>query len=200
MNRWILARTTRDNPSSDDVRDDLYDSLVRWSGQSVDIYWFSGDGVYVGAFDLVTIPRAERSPTGLPPFRYEDTIAFAQDVSLGPMPTIDSGGQPLLYFEVQFAYRGYHESLPWPVSRKLLAPGLPSPADQCPTGCDMMLYAAGTALQDAPPEKSLGELLSETSRRMTGQAASVLVWPALLGLGVVAAIAAGKHTIGNATS
>lgn len=195
INRWLFARTTRDNPNAETVREELYDAMVRWSGKSVDFYLFSGGGVYVGDFDLVKVVRAEKSDAqGFPPFHLSDRLTRSQDLPYGPLPTINAGGKPLVYFEVTFAYRGFLTDLPWPVAR-IGAAGM-TPLDRCPTSTDMMLFEVGQALADAPSEKSLADLLGETAKELSKGAAKFVFWPVALAIGLVGVVAWGRRTTG----
>lgn len=175
FNRWLVVRTTRDSPSSDKVRADLYDAMVRWSGEWVDVWLYSSGGVSVGHFDMVKIVRAEKG--AMPPFRLNKRLKRAQDLPCGPMPTINAGGKPLVWFEVEFVWRGYESTIPWPVARTLLAGTVPSPADACPIGADMMLYEVGVAGNEAPAEKSLIDKLAETSAQMSAGMGKIAFWP-----------------------
>lgn len=182
MNRWLLVRTVRDQPDADDVRKSLYDGMVRWSGQRIDFYWETARGTTIGDFDLVRILRAERKP-----FTLDQVERRREDLRFGPLPMLNPEGDPPVYLEIEFAYRGYVDSLPWPVAR--IGLGNVILADDCPSNADWMLLAVGKPLSAAPPERSLSELISESGRHAAASVGKALLWPALLVGGAVALLA-----------
>jgi len=181
VNRWILVRTTRDNPTPDDLKTTLAATFERWfEGTPLDPAFPFNGTTRSAAADLI---RLERSS--------QDRLTFAQPARRreelpGPTPMLTAGG--VVWLEVSFAYRGQLLSMPWPV-RTGAAVQLQSSAE-CPVGADWMLDSAAFPAADAPPEMSstdkaaatLGDTASNAGAAASGAAGKLLdsLWTPLL--------------------
>jgi hypothetical protein len=180
VNRWVLVRTTRDNPTPDDLKNTLAAVFVKWfDGTVLDpLFSFKGSTRSATA-DLIKLERVSKEPLSL------DNPARRREDLPGIGPTVAPG--ELVWLEVTFAYRGQQTDMPWPV-RTGAAMQLTSSA-QCPIGADWMLDAAQKPTLDAPPEQApsekAGEVLSSAAGVVTGGLFNVL-WLPLVALGAVA--------------
>jgi len=180
VNRWVLVRTTRDNPTPDDLKNTLAAVFAKWfEGTVLDpAFTFKGTTRSATA-DLIKLERVskERLPVDNPARRREDLPGLG--------PTVAPG--EVVWLEVTFAYRGQQTDMPWPV-RTGAAMQLTSSA-QCPVGADWMLDAAQTPTVDAPPEQTsgekAGEVVSTAADAMAGGLFNLL-WLPLAALGAVA--------------
>src|SRR5690242_5351690 len=160
VNRWVLARTTRDNPTPDDLRRTLAATFVKWfEGTPVDPVLSTHGTTRSGAADLI---RLERASTGA--LFFPHTAKRREDLA-GPLPLLKSGG--IVYLEVSFAYRGLVHDMPWPVRTGTTFVQLQSSA-QCPIDADWILDSVAVPGEDAPPKQSssekAGDVISETTR------------------------------------
>lgn len=181
VNRWILVRTTRDNPTPDDLKTTLAATFERWfDGTPLDPALPFNGTTRSAAADLIRLERVAK-----------DRLTFAQPVRRreelpGPMPTLSPGD--VVWLEVTFAYRGQLLSMPWPV-RTGAAVQLQSSAN-CPVGADWMLDSAAFPAADAPPEMSstekagaeLGDAASKAGTAASNTAGKLLdsLWTPLL--------------------
>lgn len=143
---WVLARTTRDNPTVDEVIMTARAVLVKWfDGVALDTM-FADAGKAVD--DVVVVAVSERPPV--------PSNADQRRESLDPVPLLAPSPVPPLYVTVRFNYRGYAQSLPWPV---WTATASPLRVDKlCPLSADWMLvWAKNTAELETAPEE-LGAL------------------------------------------
>lgn len=148
---WVLARTTRDAPTQD--------SLVT-TARAVMVKWFRGvptDVQFADAGDAVDDVRV-LSVSETPP---APKSGDQRRESLDPVPMIAAGKTPPLYVRVTFNYRGYVQSLPWPVWTATSSPFLSDKL--CPLDCDWMLVLARdvATLPVAPEEQSGLDKLSD---------------------------------------
>ena len=158
VNRWLLVRTTRDNPTPDDLKNTLAATFVRWfSGTPLDPAVPFDGTTRSGAADLIRLERVSKERLNLvhPARRFEELP--------GQLPSVAPGD--VVWLEVTFAYRGQLLSMPWPV-RTGAEIQLTSQAD-CPVGADWMLAAAAFPDTGAPDEMSTadkaGKALGDTA-------------------------------------
>jgi len=180
VNRWVLVRTTRDNPTPDDLKNTLAAVFVNWfEGTVLDpALTFKGTTRSATA-DLIKLERVSKERLSL------DNPARRREDLPGLGPTLAPG--EVVWLEVTFAYRGQQTDMPWPV-RTGAAMQLTSSA-QCPVGADWMLDAAQTPTVDAPPEQTSGEKAGEVVSTAADAAAGGLfnlLWLPLAALGAVA--------------
>jgi hypothetical protein len=141
---WVLARTTRDRPTQ---------ASVEKTARAVMVKWFHGiptDVQFADAGDAVDDIRVV-SVSETPP---EPKAGDQRRESLNPVPLLAAGPTPPLYVRITYNYRGYVQSLPWPVWTASLSPLLSDKL--CPLDADWMLVLARdlTALPVAPEEDS----------------------------------------------
>lgn len=150
--RWVLARTTRDNPTVDSLEMTARAVMNRWFPEStpVDVL-FADAGT---AVDDITIESVGESRPAL-------GARDQRRESLDPLPMLAPGPTPPLYVALSFNYRGYAKSMPWPVWTESMSPLRESKL--CPFDCDWMLVQAKatTELAAASEEKSGLEKLSQ---------------------------------------
>lgn len=148
---WVLARTSRDNPTVDSVPQTARAVMVKWfSGVPMDtLFADAGDAVD----DIVVTGVSEKAPIGKSTDQRRE--------SLDPIPLLASGPTPPLYVTLRFNYRGYQKSLPWPVWTA--TSGFLREDKLCPMDADWMLVVARdiAELAAAPEESSTLEKLSE---------------------------------------
>ena len=182
VNRWVLVRTTRDNPTPDDLKNTLAAVFVKWfEGTVLDpAVPFKGT-TRSSTADLIKLERVSKDRLSL------DSPARRREELPGLGPTVAPGD--VVWLEVTFAYRGQQTDMPWPV-RTGAAMQLTSSA-QCPVGADWMLDAAQTPTLNAPPEQAssekAGEVLSNAADAVTGSLFNLL-WLPLAALGAVAVL------------
>jgi hypothetical protein len=155
VQRWILARTTRDAPTLGSVADTTRAVLVKWFPHSTPLdplFADAGDAV-----DAITIHGIyDRAPApGSKDQRREN---------LNPVPMLAPSSTPPLYVEVSFNYRGWAKSMPWPVWTADNVSFLRS-SKLCPLDADWMLVSAQdlATLPDAPTEASWLEKLAQNA-------------------------------------
>jgi len=171
VNRWLLVRTTRDNPTPDDLKNTLAATFARWfEGTPLDPAMPFDGTTRSGAADLIRLERVSKERLNLahPARRFEELP--------GQLPSVAPG--EVVWLEVTFAYRGQLLSMPWPV-RTGAEIQLTSQAN-CPVGADWMLAAAAFPEAGAPDEMSTAD---KASRALGDTAAKA---------GTVASGAAGK--------
>lgn len=191
VNRWILRRTNRDEPSDRDVINSLRAVVSQFFKRSSDFgplldpsFVFKGT-IRAGSADLVSIEQISRAPIAFPTGERAVTLSdCAHPITI--RDEADKG--PPVYVEIRFAYRGQTQTMPWPV-HKVPPVYLPINAN-CPAEADWAVVEVGTPVGFAPPEKSTtekaGEVLSETTeeaaesvRQAAGGVLKTLVVPAL---------------------
>jgi len=180
VNRWVLIRTTRDNPTPDDLKNTLAAVFVKWfEGTVLDPALVFKGTTRSSTADLIKLERASKDRLSF------DKTARRREELPGVVPTAAPG--EVVWLEVSFAYRGQQSDMPWPV-RAGAAMQLTSSA-QCPIGADWVLDSAQTPTADAPPEQSSTEKAGEVISDAASSAASgisSLLWLPLAVLGVVA--------------
>jgi hypothetical protein len=180
VNRWVLVRTTRDNPTPEDLKNTLAAVFVKWfEGTVLDPALVFKGTTRSSTADLIKLERVSKDRLSL------DNPARRREELPGIGPTVAPGD--LVWLEVSFAYRGQQTDMPWPV-RTGAAMQLTSSA-QCPVGADWMLDAAQTPTMDAPPEQTpaekAGEVVNNAAAGVAGGLLSLL-WLPLAALGAVA--------------
>jgi hypothetical protein len=181
VNRWIVVRTLRDDPTPDDLKTTLAATFVKWfDGTPFDPVLPSDGTTRSATADLIKLERVSKDRLSFPqPARRREQLA-------GMLPTVRPG--EFVWLEVSFAYRGQLVDMPWPV-RTGAAVQLNSSAN-CPVQADWMLDSAAVPTVDAPPEKSSGDKAGEALGSAAGKVGSGLLdalWVplALIGAGLV---------------
>ena len=182
VNRWVLIRTTRDDPTPDDLKNTLAAVFSKWfEGTVLDPALVFKGTTRSATADLIKLEKVSKDRLSLanPARRREDLP--------GVSPTVAPGN--FVWLEVTFAYRGQQTDMPWPV-RTGAAVQLTSSA-QCPIGADWVLDSAQTPTENAPPEQSSGdkatEVISDTADTVTSGLFSLL-WVPLAAIGVAAVL------------
>lgn len=174
VNRWLLARTLRDNPDPDDIRSTLNAVMSKWfDGVGIDpglAAALESEGIVGEVVDGVRIVKASRLPITIPAIAER-----REDLKYPPLPVINLEN-PAIFLDVQFNYRGLAESIAWPVRT---APGifgvqLQSSA-MCPIGCDWLLLASGAPEADAPERKDWGDIFKTKAKDIIKEAASPII-------------------------
>jgi len=161
VNRWILVRTLRDDPTPDDLRNTLAAVFVKWfEGTLLDPALPFHDTTRSATADLIKLERVSKERLMFP------RVARRRDDLSGMPPLLRSG--PHVWLEVSFAYRGQQLDMPWPVRTGAMIQ-LESSA-QCPYNADWILDSTAVPAEDAPAELSSGgklaELLGEKGRQI----------------------------------
>jgi hypothetical protein len=182
VNRWVLIRTTRDDPTPDDLKNTLAAVFSKWfEGTVLDPALVFKGTTRSATADLIKLEKVSKDRLSLanPSRRREDLP--------GVSPTVAPGN--VVWLEVTFAYRGQQTDMPWPV-RTGAAVQLTSSA-QCPIGADWVLDSAQTPTENAPPEQSSSdkatEVVSDTADTVTSGLFSLL-WVPLAAIGVAAVL------------
>jgi hypothetical protein len=182
VNRWVLIRTTRDDPTPDDLKNTLAAVFSKWfEGTVLDPALVFKGTTRSATADLIKLEKVSKDRLSLanPARRREDLP--------GVSPTVAPGN--FVWLEVTFAYRGQQTDMPWPV-RTGAAVQLTSSA-QCPIGADWVLDSAQTPTENAPPEQSstdkAGEVVSDTADTVTSGLFSLL-WVPLVAVGAAAVL------------
>ena len=182
VNRWVIIRTTRDDPTPDDLKNTLAAVFSKWfEGTVLDPALVFKGTTRSATADLIKLEKVskDRLSVANPARRREDLP--------GVSPTVAPGN--VVWLEVTFAYRGQQTDMPWPV-RTGAAMQLTSSA-QCPIGADWVLDSAQTPTENAPPEQSsgdkAGEVVSDTADTVTSGLFSLL-WVPLAAIGVAAVL------------
>jgi hypothetical protein len=197
-NRWVLARTTRDNPDDDTVRRTLIAVFKKWSS-AYDLEWgpaeVLGDWTItdgpraghlthrIGHFDLIDVQKIDRSKDAPmlplaqvapmpPPSKLRATRG-----SVDPLPMLSTS--TAIWVVVDFVYRGSGQSMPWPIWNDA------SWQHGCPWGADWIAWDISRPLTEAAPT-------AKTAAGKAGATVEKLVPPiALGGLALAAAAAIG---------
>lgn len=150
---WVLARTTRDNPTLSSLPMTARAVMVKWfHGIPTDVQ-FADAGDAVDGVQVVSVSETMPTPKSTDQRRE----------NLDPVPMIAAGSTPPLFVRLTFHYRGYARSLPWPVWTSSFSP---LRSDKlCPLGADWMLVWARNVdeLGAAPDELSGLDKLSENA-------------------------------------
>ncbi|MEO7032345.1 MAG: hypothetical protein ABI548_00825 [Polyangiaceae bacterium] len=182
VNRWVLIRTTRDDPTPDDLKNTLAAVFSKWfEGTVLDPALVFKGTTRSATADLIKLEKVSKDRLSVAnPARRREELP-------GVSPTVAPGN--FVWLEVTFAYRGQQTDMPWPV-RTGAAMQLTSSA-QCPIGADWVLDSAQTPTENAPPEQSSGdkaaEVVSDTAGTVTSGLVSLL-WVPLAAIGVAAVL------------
>ena len=184
VNRWILVRTTRDDPTPDDLKNTLAATFERWfAGTPLDPALPFNGTTRSAAADLIRLERVSTERLTL-----AQTMRRREDLP-GLSPSLAPGG--VVWLEVSFAYRGQLLSMPWPV-RTGAEIQLRSHAE-CPVDTDWMLDSVAFPTMGAPAEMSsadkagatLGDVASKGGSAVSSAAGKALdsLWMPLLLVG-----------------
>ena len=190
VNRWVLVRTTRDDPTPDDLKNTLAAVFVKWfEGTVLDPALVFKGTTRSATADLIKLENVSKDRLSF------DHPARRREELPGVGPTVAPGN--LVWLQVSFAYRGQQKDMPWPV-RTGASVQLTSSA-QCPIGADWMLDSVQTPTEDAPPERSsgdkAGEVVSETASSVASGLFSLLWLPvAALGIAAVLVLRARRYS------
>lgn len=170
VNRWVLVRTLRDNPTPDDLKTTLAATFSKWfDGTPFDAALPSDSTTRSANADLIKLERVSKERLSFP------QTARRREELPGILPTLKPG--EVVWLEVSFAYRGQLVDMPWPV-RSGAAVQLKSSA-HCPVDADWMLDSAAVPTVEAPPEKSstdkAGEALGGAAQKV-GSSILDAVW------------------------
>lgn len=186
VNRWILKRTNRDDPSDQDIIQTLRGVMARFFrgssdfGQLIDpVVIFKGT-IRAGNADLVNIAEVSRDkPLSFPRAEQAATLSDC-DAPITVRTDPDKG--EAIFVEVEFAYRGGALSMPWPVHK---VPPVFAPINaNCPEEADWALVEVGKPVVVAPPEKSTGDKAGEVVTDAAGQVAKHVTAPLVMTLGI----------------
>jgi hypothetical protein len=193
-NRWILMRTTRDNPDDATILATMRAAFGKWSPKlwgpaDLTIETTIPDGaragqrtVRVGHFDYLHIIQARRSQITFPREQWAKLMPEqrlpARRESVDPVPTLSTS--TAIWLEVAFVWRGQGEtSRPWPV----LTDSVVRATQQCPIDADWILDSCAIpAAEPAPKEK--------TPLEKGGTEIDLMIPPVTWGAGLFAAGAA----------
>ncbi|MEO8900331.1 MAG: hypothetical protein ABI627_02305 [Polyangiaceae bacterium] len=182
VNRWVLIRTTRDDPTPDDLKTTLAAVFSKWfEGTVLDPALVFKGTTRSATADLIKLEKVSKDRLSVA------NSARRREELPGVSPTIAPGN--FVWLEVTFAYRGQQTDMPWPV-RTGAAMQLTSSA-QCPIGADWVLDSAQTPTENAPPEQSSGEKATEVVSDTAGTVTSglfSLLWVPLAAIGVAAVL------------
>ncbi|MGB1276518.1 MAG: hypothetical protein ACPG77_12285 [Nannocystaceae bacterium] len=127
VNRWVLVRTLRDNPTPELLLRSTIAVMGRWFGDS-------GIGITTGtAGDNVDSIAIESQSYTRPLL-----MNSQRREQLDPIPMMRPGS--VIYLTVTFNYRGSIRSMPWPVWSSAFS--LLTSSKICPFNCDWMLSEA----------------------------------------------------------
>lgn len=153
VNEWVLARTTRDQPTLSSIPETARAVMVKWFPHSTPL-----DTQFADAGDAVDDVQVHAVSQAMPVPSSDDQRREALD----PLPLLAASDSAPLFVTLSFNYRGYAKTMPWPV---WTADNWSVLRDSklCPFDCDwMLMWAKSPAkLKDAPTEKSFLEKVSE---------------------------------------
>lgn len=181
VNRWVLVRTLRDNPTPDDLKSTLAATFMKWfEGTTLDPVLVYNDTTRSAAADLIKLERVSKERLS-----FGDTARRREDLP-GVVPTLRPG--EYVWMEVSFAYRGEQKDMPWPVRTGAIVQ-LQSSA-QCPVEADWILDSVASPKEDAPPEMSSSgkawEVITDTTAQASAGALRALWLPvAVAGAGLL---------------
>ena len=120
-NRWILKRTTRDNPSALDIRDTAFAVMRKWfetvqaRGEYLDFPIPGRPGVSAEAGDIDHLKVVTHGPlsTLLPKLK-RSGLSLVKEGPINEITVVE----PATYVFVEFVYRGMLKDMPWPVHRE----------------------------------------------------------------------------------
>ena len=181
VNRWVLVRTTRDDPTPDDLKNTLAAVFVKWfEGTVLDPALVFKGTTRSATADLIKLEKVSKERLS-----FEHPAARREDLP-GVSPTVTPG--EVVWLQVSFSYRGQQKDMPWPVRTGAMVQ-LTSSA-QCPIGADWMLDSAQTPTEAAPPEQSssdkAGQVVSDTASSAVSGVVSLL-WLSLAAVAVLVA-------------
>ncbi len=178
-NRWLLWRTTRDEPSALDVERSTYAVLGKWFELVEGRGGVRVPGNGTGKVDNVKIRVVPWDWSA--PWR---VVARREDCT--PLPTVAGNGA--IGVVVEFVYRGQTRDMPWPVHKaQIIGPW-------CRVQADWILARAYEPPADqAPAERSARDELAEGVRRAAGA-----LLPSPVALAIAAFAVLGVWTIGRA--
>lgn len=123
-------------------------------------------------FRLIRTSASRLSPPGI--------IQTRETVPQAPIPFATVG--PVVWADVEFAWRSATDSVPWPAER--FAGGL-LPVDD-PTDADVMLDSVGTSPGEAPAQRTPGErIVDEVTDAVGGNVGVAIGGTILGGIGVL---------------
>jgi hypothetical protein len=180
VNRWVLVRTLRDNPTPDDLKTTLAATFSKWFDGTLFDAALPSEGTTRSAnADLIKLEHFSKERLSFP------QTARRREQLPGVMPTLKPG--EVVWLEVSFAYRGQLVDMPWPVRSG--APVQLATSARCPLDADWMLDSAAVPTVDAPPEKSstdkAGDALGGAAQQLGHGLADALWLPlALVSVGL----------------
>lgn len=187
INRWLLARTLRDNPSDAKVKNSLLDSFARWfpGGWVTDPWFETSEGGRTEGLDGLRIVNASKNENS----NFADAVKRREECTI--LPTVESS-KGVLYVEVVFNYRSQADNIAWPVDvlHDLASDPFPLQSLQsCPDRADWILVAVGRPAGNVVEPKSMATVASELIFKPAGDiaetAVSSLLRPALIPLWVI---------------
>jgi hypothetical protein len=175
VNRWVLVRTLRDNPTPDDLKTTLAATFSKWfDGTPFDAALPSDGTTRSANADLIKLEQVSKERLSFP------EAARRREQLPGVLPFLKAGD--VVWLEVSFAYRGQLVDMAWPV-RTGAAVQLSTSA-RCPFGADWMLDSVAVPTSDAPPEKSstdkAGDALGGAAQQVGGGLLEALWVPLVL--------------------
>jgi hypothetical protein len=173
VNRWVLVRTLRDNPTPDDLKSTLAATFMKWfEGTTLDPVLVYNDTTRSATADRIKLERVSKERLS-----FADTARRREELP-GVVPTLRPG--EYVWMEVSFAYRGEQKDMPWPVRTGAIVQ-LQSSA-QCPVEADWILDSVASPKEDAPPEMSSSgkawEVITDTTAQASARALRALWLPA----------------------
>lgn len=201
FNYWLLWRTTRDNPTEQDIRDTVAAVFVKWfDGSVIDpVATFKGT-TRSGVADLIEVVKigAPGQALGVPGKGLRD-MQRRELLPLGPPPMVaaaERADQPAaVQVLVRFAYRGKLGNMAWPTWR---GGAVDTDAGRrCPVDADWILDRAWiAATEPAPPEQTTGEKAGEEIDK-AAKKATRKIWS--IALPLLALVAAGAAIVRKVT-
>jgi hypothetical protein len=164
VNWWVLARTLRDNPSDDDIRNTTQAVFLKWFGGWASEAIEAGQQTSAGPATQIQVRQISRDRLTLPVGIA--SVARFEKLAAGPLPSVE--GTPA-YVLVSFAWRSPVTDAPWPTYKSPGVIHLPG-AEWCPTSADWILVEAGRPIETAPPDKSWTERAGADVEQVTGEA------------------------------
>lgn len=148
-NRWVLLRTTEDNPSLLDLERTTRAVLAKWF-ELVD--FTPGSNWGGGKIDNITIEPLEGGWQTPPKNR---VVKHRDD--LDPLPMLRPGGSTAI--AVEFVYRGAARDMPWPVHKAQMV------NPWCPVDADWMLWQVeAPKIADVPKEETATDVVQRHAK------------------------------------
>ncbi|MFZ5894749.1 MAG: hypothetical protein ACOY0T_27040 [Myxococcota bacterium] len=185
VNRWVLVRTLRDNPTPDDLKSTLAATFMKWfEGTTLDPVLVYNDTTRSATADRIKLERVSKERLS-----FADTARRREELP-GVVPTLRPG--EYVWMEVSFAYRGEQKDMPWPVRTGAIVQ-LQSSA-QCPVEADWILDSVASPKENAPAEMSSSgkawEVITDTTAEASAGALRALWLPvAVAGAGLLLLLA-----------